>query len=144
MINKIKCSLNSNFQKHKLYSKHHCPQIYKSLKLWFLFNLWKLMYTNIDVCFPQWTLLHTYSKAYTIDTSTIYSSYLISMDLVIRLTQRWFISSRRRCRACASLTPMVLVSLAPLLFNDSYVVLFVSTSAWRSYKQRQHIEIQLS
>lgn len=45
----IKCSLNCNFQKHKLYWKHLCSQIYISLKLWFLINLWKLMLTNIDV-----------------------------------------------------------------------------------------------
>lgn len=49
MINKIKCSSNSNLQKHKLNWNHCCPQIYISLKLWFLFNLWKLMHTNIDV-----------------------------------------------------------------------------------------------
>ena len=60
--------------------------------------------------------------------------YLICMDLVISDIHLWFISSRRLCRCCISVWPILLASWFPAELRESYVPWWASTSAWRSWK----------
>lgn len=127
LIHKVKCSLNSNFQKHKLYWKHHCPQIYISLKLWFLFNLWKLMHTNIDVfsldftthiqkiLIPPQNTVHTWSPwTWSSDWPSVGSSPRVVGVEPARRSPPWFWSASPHC--CS--TTRMLSCLCQLLPGD--------------------------